>query len=537
MIRLHVLARNPAPRPGLCLLLEDGRVCPWPAAFRGLCSVHYGRLRAQGRLEGFALPRRTSADRKHTFRVAPEPDPATCRLVVNGEPCRRPATTRGLCDAHYTILLNRPDLRLDDFALRSSRPPPVRSGDRPTCPAVEGGVTCGRPVRALGLCFRHYQRDWRKTVVRGRALLRRNPDPRYSLRVWLRDGRCRVAEKGVGCPALAITRGLCSHHYKVLRRRQALLAEIALPSRARARRILARADERDPLPVCCVVIENGVRCSRPPVHRGLCHDHYRFIRSSDRYRLDDFRTPAVEMALTRKPREETADGLCVVVQDGKPCQEPPRARGLCARHSVLARERGLVETLANPPSYSRYNVFGAGNDRPHVYLDRNVLLDHADHALFGTTGRESSIDLVERVRRGLVRASVSIDAVKSTYGHLRQRLVQPEDQGGGGLPEEAAEEKAREHVERTFCGPGAFRLLALDSISFQATVRSRAGSLSLEDRLEFQTFQSARVAKAGPSLFVTRDAVFPEGVHPADVLRTLGKGAGRARTGPRGRRR
>lgn len=40
--------------------------------------------------------------------------------------------------------------------------------------------------------------------------------------------------------------------------------------------------------------------------------------------------------------------------------------------------------------------------------------------------------------------------------------------------------------------------------------------------MDFQTYQQWRVASTAPTLFVTRDVDFPEGVHLTHVAKTLG---------------
>ena len=124
--------------------------------------------------------------------------------------------------------------------------------------------------------------------------------------------------------------------------------------------------------------------------------------------------------------------------------------------------------------------------------------------------------------QGNARASVSMDAIKSTYNHVRHRLMRPRGQGGLDMAELEAEHLAREHIQRTFYGGGAWRVVAADSRDLKALIQEGTGELSLEDALEFQAYQSARTATAGPTMFVTRDSDFPEGVHPHYVAREHG---------------
>ena len=150
-----------------------------------------------------------------------------------------------------------------------------------------------------------------------------------------------------------------------------------------------------------------------------------------------------------------------------------------------------------------------------------MLFDYADSACFGSSGQAGSVELVKRVLSGEARASISTDAIKSTYNHVRHRLTRPTSEGGEDLPEDLAEAMAHEFVEKTFYGGGAWRTVSLDSVAFGKIVSGRK-DLPLEDALEFQAYQSTRTGKAAPTMFVTRDEHFPEGVHPVHVAREIG---------------
>ncbi len=90
------------------------------------------------------------------------------------------------------------------------------------------------------------------------------------------------------------------------------------------------------------------------------------------------------------------------------------------------------------------------------------------------------------------------------------------------MPEDEAEAIARKYIQTTFAGRGAWRIHSLDAATFGRIVASGNTGLSLEDALEFQTYQLARARTAGPTMFVTRDSDFPEGVHPTYVAREFG---------------
>lgn len=269
------------------------------------------------------------------------------------------------------------------------------------------------------------------------------------------------------------------------------------------------------------MVEDDVPCNEPTFRRGVCRRHHTILGSHADYSLLDFYTEEPEAELRVKAEGDRADGLCIAIQDGIACEAPPLARGFCRRHYRYIHERGLLDALGLPPR-SRYAPHGAANDLPHGYLDKNVLFDHADHVVFATPGQEGSVQLVEQARRGAFRASVSIDAVKTTYNHLRHRLQRPLEEGGKSLEEEDAERIARDYVRDTFFRGGAWRFVALAAAQIGAVVLRDDTALSLEDALELEAYESTCRGRAAPTWFVTRDTDFLEGVHPTHLARELG---------------
>jgi hypothetical protein len=100
--------------------------------------------------------------------------------------------------------------------------------------------------------------------------------------------------------------------------------------------------------------------------------------------------------------------------------------------------------------------------------------------------------------------------------------MRPVDEGGREMPEDEAETIARKYVQATFSGRGTWRIHSLDVVTFGRILASEGNGLSLEDALEFQTYQLARAERTGPTMFITRDSDFPEGVHPTYVAREFG---------------
>ncbi len=459
--RIRVLSTKVIPQRGICILVENGVPCAEPIDARGICKKHLTYLRAHKRLDEFALPVNTEA-RKHVFRLKHRQEPGICRVSVNGIPCRAPGKRRGLCVKHYQAIWQRPDLKLEDFCTPQVKGLGIRLRKvlvDGVCRVRQDGADCNEPIHARGLCKKHYRLLHEQHPALFEEIAAPDPKARtLALRVRPEEGRCRVAENGQGCPEAQWVRGICQHHYQVLRKTPELLEAIAVPAREVSKR---RFEKREVTPaggLVCVVVENGVPCSRPPEHRGVCRHHRKLISQHKEYAIADFYLPEPETSLEPKLPEELADGLCRIIEDGQHCRSLPKVRGLCRRHHRMAVDRGVLDTLAEPPREKR-NRYGSGNDRPHLYLDKNVLFDHADNAVFGSVGQSASVAIVERVMKGDVRGAVSSDAIKSTYNHLRHRLARPVEEGGRAMPEDEAEAIAHAHVQRVFYSRGAWRIL------------------------------------------------------------------------------
>ena len=518
----RIITRKRQPQSGLCLVVDNGEPCPRQAQTRGLCGQHYQMLRARGDLTRYAA---APVDRRHVFARKPpaQQQDGVCAVIVNGTACTAAAERRGLCRRHYVAIWQRPDLTVDTFAVDApQRRVTLR---RPVVPGVcrvrEDGTPCTASPHARGLCKRHYR--W----LRDRpALFDRlaEPDPgapRYTRRHRPPAGRCRVAENGAGCPAPAETRGLCRRHYAILARRPELMAAIALPASRRTRRVLERLAH--PLPDTCVVRENGVACTQPVWKRGLCRRHHRVIGDSSEHSLYDFYLPEAN-----DPPEECAawsivsaghDGRCRIADADGACRRDAYRRGLCRKHYRFAQKHGLLEAMGLPPRDrgARASQPPPQPLPPHVWLDKNILFDHADRVVFGARARADSVTLVDAVCAGRVRASVTADAVKTVYNHVRHRAARAPAAGGQAADPAAAEAQARAYLQQVFVDPPrhAWRLEAWDPCAMLVPLTAAQQMLSLEDAWEWQAYQRARQRSDGPVVFLTWDSDFPAGVTPA----------------------
>ena len=496
--------------PGRCRAAEDGAACPAEMFMRGLCRRHYAVAKSRGLLDKVGLP---PIKLKKEIRLKP-PDqlqPGICRVVVNGEPCPVPAARRGLCVRHYAGIWQRPDLRLDDFAVPSVVTGDFRVGGRPMpdrCRIIERDVACQDKPHIRGMCKRHYR--WLRD--HDLELFERLAEPLrssivYTLRARLREGRCRVAENGHACAEKAWTRGLCEHHYTVVSHRPELFLQIAAPSKLKPTPVYQCKTINEP--GTCRIIENGTPCTAPVEYRGVCMRHYRAFRAQPKkYPSADFLLPKAEPVYTLKPLAQLNSAVCRVIEDGQPCQETAFGRGLCRRHHWAIGELGRMNELGAAPR----RAGGRNPSVPHSYLDKNVLFDWCDAQAFGASGQQASCALVERVRSGRMVATISGSAVTSVYNHARHRAGRPTVEGGQGLGEEAAETLARVVVSRML--EGTWRILALGPHDLRTVLASTPAGRSYEDALEWAAYQQARGGHNGARWFVTRDLDFPEGVPP-----------------------
>jgi len=504
----------PGRPPATCRLIVNGEACQRPHAQRGLCASHAQVLRTVGRFAALARP--PIAGRKLTLILKSDADlhPGICRIVADGVPCMRAAQRRGLCDRHYAGIWQRSDLRLDDFVAPAPdlNQPKIRLRApivRHQCRVSEQGQPCTRPSFRYGLCVQHATLKEQWPAIFDRVAAKERPAQQFHLRGNPKVGECRISEDGVGCTASAIRRGLCDRHHDLLRGTAAFKI-LALPPHARHTRFTRHPNAG---PIQCGVLENDAACNRPPTKGGICTYHRRRITLSPHYELADFDRPEPAPILRIKSQLEMADGLCLAVVNETPCADKRRGAGLCRHHLRLAERMGVLEQFKQA-SAPMQRVRGM----PHVYLDKNVIFDYLDIQC-GWQGNESGAAVVEAIRAGTCRGTVSVDALKSGYSRIRYRLQRPLAEGGAGQSAEAADQAARTCIHNLFTTTAKWTIQGIDGVGFARILADRRGSLSLEDTLEWSCYQMARKRTDGPTMFLTRDADFVESVHPAEFLK------------------
>lgn len=528
--------------PDICRIIAAEVPCTAKATHRGCCSTHYKAIWARKdlRLEDYVIP--VSWRKPESFvlgvKSADDLEDGVCRLIEDGNLCPNLTKSRGICEHHIQILRKRPDLNPDDFKAPKHQqhgPPKMvaiyalkaHEDQRPgICRISVNGVPCTRAAGERGTCKSHQEWITRRKLDEEHLLLLPAPVPRapepvaYTLRTNIRPGICRVQENGIGCERRASSNGLCRRH-NGRSRRYASLARLALPAT-----IFTVIEQ--PAPGTCRVGENGMPCSRPATYRGVCHYHGRALRASPTYQPmlhGTFYLPIHEVVYTLKTPIELQDDLCRVSVDGTPCLAVPQVRGLCKIHHRIARDSGRMDELGKPSCAVRdpmRRLYGAGNDVPHVYLDKNIQFDALDSVAFDDHCPEASWRLVSMILEGQMIGTISTDAVKVAYNRLRYRAVKSVNLDGLGYNDIQAEEFVRKKIRDFYFTPvGGWRIITIDAPTFRTIFANATPTLSLEDALEWQVYQQARTQPAKPQWFVTRDVDFPEGVRPEAVLEAI----------------
>lgn len=174
------------------------------------------------------------------------------------------------------------------------------SSDEPA-PAVDDGIcsepTCTLPTHGLGLCQRHYETHREH---------------------WGREDGSSQLCAVKGCPAFAVSRGMCRPHYRRVRYIE-VRDGIAAPERE-----LATGEGT----IC-----RAADCARPVKAKGLCSNHHQQWRTGGRVPLRDGEV------LVR-------DDLPPCSIDG--CESAATSKGWCTAHYRRYRKYG--DPMGEPPS-------------------------------------------------------------------------------------------------------------------------------------------------------------------------------------------
>lgn len=277
--RIRIFGQKPTLTPGVCILSENGVPCPNPVASRGLCNRHRAYMLFSKQLEKYALPRQ---DRRNDLRPHPFPSEGLCAILENRKACTEPARRCGLCNRHYQSIWQRPDLNLADFInkqavvySRNSKAKPGKCVVREQT-ANDKIFVCDAPIHARGLCERHYKRLSSKTELFEQLADQKPVQPTYRLKQYPKDGVCVIAENDVGCSTPATrARRVCDTHYHALDR-AGKLRELT-DQFTKKEYVLGRKAPSAMVPGFCLMVVNGVDCTRTPKRRGLCDPCIRLI--------------------------------------------------------------------------------------------------------------------------------------------------------------------------------------------------------------------------------------------------------------------
>ena len=301
-------------------------------------------------------------------------------------------------------------------------------------------------------------------------------------------------------------------------------AAIALPSSRQPAPPVQKAPDAGEAPLPCVVLENGLRCTPPPERRGVCRHHHKILGRS-RGVLAPRLLPARSTvgADAEDPRGGRRRALPRRRGRDARARRPPYTRGLCRAHYSLATQRGVLDTLALPPRVHMGTPSAPGTTGRTSTSTRTSSTTTPTTRSSGRPARRRASLSSSGVRAGDAWATVSLEAVKCVYTHVRYRLQRPPEEGGRGPPRRRRSGRPAPTWRPRSTGGGAWRFVGLDAAGVRPPLRlDRRRRSALEDALEFQTYQRARTGRAGPTMFVTRDTDFPEGVHPAHVARERG---------------
>ncbi|MBI4859117.1 MAG: hypothetical protein HY815_02415, partial [Candidatus Riflebacteria bacterium] len=272
---------------------------------------------------------------------------------------------------------------------------------------------------------------------------------------------------------------------------------------------------------CCNVVLNGVPCRNPPKRRGLCGSCIFLIEKNGRS-IEEFAREVRKRSTHGECVRKTTivKGICVVIEDGEPCDRPSTTRGLCRPHYRLLEGRQVLPRFVLTDEEIRTLP-----DLPHWYFDKNVVIDFGRYELFRDPAVVESVALVAAVLQQKALATVSLDCVRAVYTYVGHRLVWPDQEGGLSLSPPEAEARAREYAGRLFFERGGlWHLLPYRRRQFELCATGRSlPTLSLEDALEYHLYAQAK-AEHGASLFITADRQLLnacEGVHPRKVLETF----------------
>jgi len=268
--------------------------------------------------------------RRHTLGMMTD----TCTATIQGEPCDKSATVRGLCPGHYQRWRRGADL---DAPWYGTTGPGLCSG-------TFAGEPCDRPARGKGLCDVHHQR------------LRNGTDLDAPLRILDPTRPCTATIQGEPCDKPYQRNGLCRGHATRLERGQ----DMDAPWRGEQ--------------ACSATVE-GQPCDKPYSSNGFCGGHLQ------RWRIG---SPPMDA-----PWNEKQPGrVCEV--DG--CAGDHMANGLCAKHYQLERFHRERASQVEPNGFTverlnaRLAMFGrtcwvCGQRIPEG--DRELHIDHVKPLAMG----------------------------------------------------------------------------------------------------------------------------------------------------------
>ncbi|MFQ6072481.1 MAG: hypothetical protein ACE5KT_07265 [Methanosarcinales archaeon] len=146
-----------------------------------------------------------------------------------------------------------------------------------------------------------------------------------------------------------------------------------------------------------------------------------------------------------------------------------------------------------------------------IFLDKNPIFDYVHKKIFNETVRRHSIQLVELIKNGELRANILEGTIFSVYNHLNYKLQRPVLKGGKNYESEKAEKEAREFVRDLFKSE-SWIIVSLNKKNIFKALQDE--NYDYEDAIQYYGFK-----KSGCDIFITWNIKhFKEGMTPKRFL-------------------
>lgn len=161
---------------------------------------------------------------KRKFKINREAKQSECRLIEDGEVCKRQHHSRSLCTYHYNYLKRSNDL-FEKYAgkniykhVENTKFKVNKNHKKGICRIIEDNQSCKRLIHARGMCKYHAAKLNRHNLIEKYGTKSNRCVGEFTIKQRVIDGVCRIKEGGVGCKGEVLSRGLCAKHMSRFRR-------------------------------------------------------------------------------------------------------------------------------------------------------------------------------------------------------------------------------------------------------------------------------------------------------------------------------